>query len=95
MCELVKAYGWSRQAAYHRSERVWERREAIAAKHEQEVAVNPFTGEKTVGIEHAPLVYASDPQNAPPADLQKHLIGAIAGSDEIIVRGWIESEHGA
>jgi superfamily II DNA or RNA helicase len=91
--EMFKAYGSSSQVTYNRSQRAWERREAIAAKHEQEVAVNPFTGEKTAGIEHAPLVYASDPRTDLPVDLQEHLIKAIAGSDEIIVRGWMESEH--
>jgi len=91
--ELVKAYGSSSQVTYNRAERAWERREAIAAKHEQEVAVNAFTGEKTAGIGHAPLVYASDPRTDLPADLQGHLIGAIANSDEIIVRGWMESEQ--
>ena len=90
--ELVKAYGSSSQVTYNRTERLWERREAIAAKHEQEVAVNPFTGVKTVGIEHAPLVYASDPRTDLPGDLQEHLIESIAGSDDVIVRGWMESE---
>ena len=93
--ELVKAYGSSSQVTYNRSERAWERREAIAAKHQQEVAVNPFTGGKTAGIEHAPLVYARDPRTDLPADLQEHLTAEIAGSDEIIVRGWMESEHTA
>ena len=90
--ELVKAYGSSSQVTYNRSERAWERREAIAAKHQQEIAVNAFTGERTAGIGHAPLVYANDPRTDLPADLQEHLIGAIAGSDEIIVRGWMGSE---
>ena len=88
--ELIKAYGSSSQVTYNRSERLWKRRPAIAAKHEQEVAVSPFTGEMTEGIAHAPLVYADDPRTDLPADLQAHLAGVLAGSDEIIVRGWME-----
>jgi hypothetical protein len=93
--EMVKAYGSGSQVTFDRTNRAWVRREAIAAKHRQEVAVNPFTGEKVPGPGHAPLVYAQDPRNDLPVDLQEHLAQAIAGSDEVIVRGWMESESGA
>ncbi len=77
---------------FDRSKRAWVRREAIAAKHWQEIAANPFTGAKSAGPEHAPLVYAQDPRNDLPSALQEHLAQAIADSDDIIVRGWMEVE---
>jgi hypothetical protein len=87
--ELVKAYGSTSQVEYNRTERAWERRENIAAKHEFEVAVNPFTGQRLTGDEHAPLVYAQDPRSDIPSELEKHLTDVIAGCDERIVAGWM------
>jgi hypothetical protein len=60
-----------------------------AAKHEYEVAVNPFSGEKLTGAGHAPLVYAEDPRADVPAELQRHLAERIAGRDDVIVSGWL------
>jgi hypothetical protein len=74
---------------YNRTDRVWHRRENIAAKHDHEVAVNPFSGEKSSGADHAPLIYARDPRADVPTELQKHLVNAIDGSDEVIVSGWL------
>ncbi len=90
--ELVKAYGATTQVEYDRPARAWRRREHIALKHEYEVAVNPFSGEKLTGAGHAPLVYADDPRTDIPAELQKHLVGAIDGADERIVSGWLRYE---
>jgi hypothetical protein len=90
--EMVKAYGSGSQVTFDRSRRAWVRREAIAAKHWQEIATNPFTGEKLAGPGHAPLVYAEDPRNDLPTALQEHLAQAIADSDEIIVQGWMGAE---
>ncbi len=56
---------------------------------EHEVAVNPFSGEKLSGAGHAPLVYVQDPRTDMPGELQQHLVQAIAGSDEVIVAGWL------
>jgi len=92
--ELVKAYGSTTQVEYNRPERAWQRRENIAAKHEYEVAVNPFSGEKLTGAGHAPLVYADDPRTDIPAKLQTHLVGAIDGADDRIVSGWLRYELG-
>ena len=88
--ELVKAYGSTSQVLYNRTEGSWHRRENIAAKHEHEVAVNPLSGEKSTGDSHAPLIYASDPRADIPSELQKHLVDAIEGSDELIVSGWLQ-----
>jgi hypothetical protein len=88
--ELVKAYGSTTQVEYNRPERVWQRRANIAAKHEYEIAVNPFSGEKLTGDGHAPLVYAQDPRADVPAELQQHLVQAIEGSDDRIVSGWLQ-----
>lgn len=90
--ELVKAYGSTTQVEYNRTARVWQRRESIAAKHEHEVAVNPFDGQKRMGDGHAPLVYAQDPRVDVPAALQQHLVDAISGSDDVIVAGWLRYE---
>ena len=87
--ELVKAYGSTSQVEYNRPARMWQRREGIAVKHEHEVAVNPFSGEKLSGAGHAPLVYVQDPRTDMPGELQQHLVQAIAGSDEVIVAGWL------
>jgi hypothetical protein len=89
--ELVKAYGSTSQVEYNRTERLWQRRENIAAKHEFEVAVNPFSGQKLTGDGHAPLVYAQDPRSDVPAELQDHLTQAISDCDERIVAGWMVS----
>ena len=86
--ELVKAYGSTSQVTLNRSEGVWQRRPNIAAKHDFEVSVNPFTGEKSMGVSHAPLVYAKDPRADSPAELQKQLTAAIRDKDEVIVSGW-------
>ncbi len=88
--ELVKAYGSTSQVEYNRPERVWQRRANIAAKHEYEVAVNPFSGQKLTGDGHAPLVYAQDPRADVPAELQQHLVEAVDGSDDRIVAGWLQ-----
>ncbi len=88
--ELVKAYGSTMQVRYNRTERLWQRRENIAVKHEHEVAVNLFSGEKLAGDGHAPLVYAQDPRADVPAELQQHLAGVIDGSDDRIVAGWLQ-----
>jgi len=87
--ELVKAYGSTSQVEYNRTQRTWKRRENIAAKHEFELAVNPFNGLKVTGIEHTPLVYAEDPRSDVPAALQEHLAQAIDGCDDRIVSGWM------
>jgi len=58
-------------------------------KHEYEVAVNPFSGQKLPGAGHAPLVYARDPRADVPVELQQHLVDAIDGSDDVIVSGWL------
>ena len=88
--ELVKAYGATTQVEYNRPARRWQRREGIAAKHEYEVAVNPFDGQKLSGDGHAPLVYAEDPRADIPAALEEHLRQAIDGSDDRIVGGWMQ-----
>jgi hypothetical protein len=92
--ELVRAYGSTTQVEYNRAERVWQRRENIALKHEYEVAVNPFTGQKLTGAGHAPLVYAQDPRTDVPAVLQQHLAEGINGADNVIVSGWLRYELG-
>lgn len=88
--ELVKAYGSTSQVQYDRTARVWQRRENIAVKHQYEVAVNPFSGEKLAGDGHAPLVYVQDPRVDLPAELQARLAVAIDGSDDRIVAGWLQ-----
>jgi superfamily II DNA or RNA helicase len=90
--ELVKAYGSTSQVQYHRPTRSWHRREAIAAKHQAEMAVNPLTGELLRGVGNAPLLYASDPRTDLPADLERHLSAAIAGRDPMIVSGWLKQD---
>ena len=74
----------------HARPRRWQRREGIAAKHEYEVAVNPFDGQKLSGDGHAPLVYAEDPRADIPAALEEHLRQAIDGADDRIVGGWMQ-----
>ena len=85
----MKAYGSTSQLVYYPTARVWQRRENIALKHEYEVAVNPISGDKLAGADHAPLVYADDPRADVPADLQQRLVEVIGGSDEVIVAGWL------
>jgi len=86
--ELVKAYGSTSQVTYNRPEGVWQRRPNIAAKHEHEISVNPFSGEKSLGDSHAPLIYAADPRTDVPLEIQEHLTSAIADKDGVIVSGW-------
>ena len=87
--ELVKAYGSTSQVEYNRPERVWQRRLHIAAKHEHEIAVNIFSGQKLTGDGHAPLTYVQDPRSDVPVELQQHLQQVIEGRDEVIVAGWL------
>ncbi|GIK43643.1 MAG: hypothetical protein BroJett011_74760 [Chloroflexota bacterium] len=88
--ELVKAYGSDIQLEYNRSEKVWQRREAIAAKHQQEVSTNPFSGKKMAGAAHAPFIYASDPRTDLPETLQTRLEAVLPGCDDTIIKGWLE-----
>ena len=68
--ELVKATGSTSQVIYDRSGRRWRRRDAIAAKHRQEIGVDLFSGVKTTGVAHAPLIYGDDPRRDVPDELQ-------------------------
>ncbi len=88
--ELVKAYGATSQVEYNRPEKIWQRRENITAKHEYELAVNLFTGQKLTGDAHAPLLYADDPRTDVPQALQKHLTRVIENCDDVIVAGWLQ-----
>jgi hypothetical protein len=87
--ELVKAFGSTSQVTYNRPARVWRRRDAIALKHAYEVSVQPFTGEKVAGEEHAPLLYVRDPRNDLPSTLQERVIEVISDRDRTIVAGWM------
>jgi hypothetical protein len=91
--ELVKAYGSTRQVLYNRGTKLWQRRKEIAAKHELEIAVHPLSGEMLWGVEHAPLLYASDPRTDLPQHLEQHLVESIAGRDPVIVTGWLGQEE--
>ena len=91
--ELVKASGSTNQVTYDRNLKAWLRRGNITAKHDQEISVNPFNGEKTLGELHAPLIYAQDPRRDVPEELQRHLSYSIAGCDEVIVSGWLQGSH--
>ncbi|MCA9950424.1 MAG: DEAD/DEAH box helicase family protein [Anaerolineales bacterium] len=87
--ELVKASGSTHQVIFNRTQRIWQRRENIAAKHNSEVSVNPFNGQMITGDAHAPLIYAHDPRTDIPADLQEHLQRTIKHSDQVITTGWL------
>jgi hypothetical protein len=89
--ELVKAFGSTSQVEFDRKEQVWRRRESIAAKHQFEVAVNPFSGEKLTGDGHAPLIFVQDPRSDGPEKLEQHLQQVIDGCDEVIVSGWLRA----
>ncbi len=88
--EMVKASGSTRQIIHDRSADIWLRRQNIAAKHNQEISVNPFSGEKLTGAGHAPLLYAKDPRSDVPADLGRYLEKQIKGKDDVIVSGWLD-----
>ncbi len=89
--ELLKAYGSTIQLTYDRQERRWRRRDNIALKHENEISVQPFTGEKMTGAAHAPMLYAEDPRTDLPSRLEKWIQESIEGADEVIVTGWMEN----
>jgi len=89
--ELLKAYGSTIQLTYDRPARKWRRRDNIALKHENEISVEPFTGEKMSGAGHAPILYANDPRTDLPAVLQERTEEGIRGADEVIVAGWMEN----
>jgi hypothetical protein len=91
--ELVKASGSTNQVVYDRSQKIWLRRENITEKHNKEMAVNPFSGAKSLGDSHAPLVYVQDPRSDVPEELRQHLLYSIAGCDEVIVSGWLQDNH--
>jgi superfamily II DNA or RNA helicase len=88
--ELVKAFGSTSQVIYDRPERVWKRRENIALKHANEISVQPFAGQKVYGDEHAPLLYASDPRNDLPVELEARVSQVVADCDPLIVAGWLD-----
>ena len=80
--ELVKSFGSTSQVIYHRPSGEWRRRDNIAIKHAYEVSVQPFTGEKLAGAGHAPMLYAKDPRNDLPPELEERVQEAIAASIE-------------
>ncbi len=88
--ELLKAYGSTIQLIYDRPLGKWRRRDNIALKHENEISVQPFTGEKMTGAGHAPMLYAKDPRTDLPETLRKQVVESISGADAIIVAGWME-----
>ena len=92
--ELVKASGSTNQIIYDRKHKAWQRKKNIAEKHDKEVSVNPFSGVKSLGDNHAPLIYSQDPRHDVPDELQKQLLNSIAGCDDMIVSGWLEDSHG-
>ncbi|MBO0746339.1 MAG: hypothetical protein J2P43_15070, partial [Candidatus Dormibacteraeota bacterium] len=75
--ELIKALGSARQLEHDRETRRWRRREAIERKHAYESSVDVFSGKLCPGVEHAPLLYASDPRVDLPAELRSHVSGVI------------------
>ena len=89
--ELVKAYGSTKQIRYDRSTRKWSRTKSIAAKHEQEYSIDPFTGQYLRGEAHAPLVYSKDPRENLPSTLGEIITNNLEGCDHLIVRGWIKA----
>ena len=88
--ELLKAYGSTIQLTYDRQQKRWRRRDNIALKHENEISVQPFTGEKLMGAGHAPMLYAEDPRSDLPSRLEDWIQESISGSDKVIVTGWME-----
>jgi superfamily II DNA or RNA helicase/predicted transcriptional regulator len=88
--ELIKSFGSTSQVIYDRQERRWRRRDNIALKHFYETSVHPFSGEKMSGAEHAPLLYAADPRNDLPSELQATIEERVAGCDDVVVAGWLE-----
>jgi superfamily II DNA or RNA helicase len=90
--ELIKASGSTRQVEYDRTTRRWQRREAIAHKHAYETSVEPFGGAVVSGVEHAPLLYASDPRTDLPADLRARVADVIRDRDPFIVAGWMAAD---
>ena len=87
--ELVKAYGSPSQVRYNREMEAWGRKESIAAKHNFEYSVNPFTGEYSSGEVHAPLLYIQDPRENLPSMLGEYLTERLKGLDSAIVEGWM------
>ncbi|HEY1293714.1 MAG TPA: DEAD/DEAH box helicase [Chloroflexota bacterium] len=89
--ELVKAFGSTRQVEYDRKLREWRRREAIERKHAYEHAVDIRSGAVARGVEHAPLVYQSDPRNDLPEALCASVGDTIRDRDPAIINGWLEA----
>ena len=89
--ELVKAYGSSAQIRFDRSSERWQRAKHIAAKHRREYSVNPVTGEYGAGERHAPLAYVLDPRDNLPSQLQGYIVNELKGTDQLVVRWWIDS----
>jgi hypothetical protein len=87
--ELVKAFGSTRQIEYDRRAHVWQRREAIARKHAYETAVEPFGGDIVRGVDHAPLLYGSDPRSDLPEELGARVSDVIRERDAAVVAGWM------
>ena len=87
--ELVKAFGSTRQVEYDRKLREWRRREAIERKHAYEHAVDIRSGAVASGVQHAPLVYQSDPRTDLPEALRASVAATIENRDAAIVDGWL------
>ena len=60
----------------------------------QKIIFRFFSGVKSVGDNHAPLIYAQDPRHDVPDELQAQLLNSVAGCDDVIVSGWLEDSHG-
>ena len=88
--ELVKAFGSTSQVTLDRRTGHWRRKDAIAAKHHREVAVDPIHGRKSHDQAHAPLLYVADPRADLPADVGAKLVSDLDGADDRIIGGWLD-----
>jgi hypothetical protein len=91
--ELVKAFGGTRQVEYDRKQRAWRRREPIERKHAYESSVDIRSGSVVRGVQHAPLVYRSDPRTDLPDDLRSSVGETITNRDSAVVGGWLRASE--
>lgn len=92
--ELIKSFGSTIQVEYDRPAKRWQRKENIALKHAREIAVDIFTGAKSTGDGHAPLIYVADPRNDLPEQLEARLSEVLKGGDATVVSGWMGTPTG-
>ena len=93
--ELLKATGSEVHMTLDRASGRWIRKDALARKHDHELAPALDALAIVEGSAHAPIIYARDPRTDSPTEVTVAIRSAIDGKDPMIIETWLRatSQH--